>query len=566
MAFDNNRDRKNNHVNNGSAREGGNRTGSGPRTGSAVGKSFGRPAAGQNRTQSGSFGKPAGERFGRPANVGERQNRNFGKPAAHREGPYGRPATEKNGSFGRPAPKREGPYGRPAPARVKNPGEVEGMASRRIALRVLRDVLEGGAFASLSLDKHLTGCGLNPADRRLVTRLVYDTLDRLLYLDHALSQVMAREDTDIKLKNILRLGACQLLLEDRIPESAATNTCVQLCVELGMEGLKGVCNGILRNLVRKKDELVWPDPEKDPVMSDSLRYSVPAWLVEKLRKDWGEEASQIMSFQNLDGLVTIRPNLLEGGDAAMEKILAGKVWSREKTEIPHAWKIGGMADLAKDTDFSEGRFSIQSESSMLACMAVGAKRGQQILDACAAPGGKSCYLAEIMGGTGRVQAWDVHEHRVKLIESQVRRLHLENVRPMTRDASVLREDLVGAMDAVLLDAPCSGLGVMAEKPDIKYRVKPENVEELTALQGKLLETVSRYVKKGGILVYSTCSVLKDENENQVLRFLEKHPEFRVEKLPDEIPEKVRRYETTGLQILPHRDGMEGFYICRMKRV
>ena len=170
-----------------------------------------------------------------------------------------------------------------------------------------------------------------------------------------------------------------------------------------------------------------------------------------------------------------------------------------------------------------------------------------------------------MGDTGRVQAWDLHEHRVQLIAAQQKRLGLENIRPIQRDASKYREDLDSRMDAVLLDAPCSGLGVMAEKPDLRLRVTEESVEELIRLQAKLLETVSRYVKPGGVLVYSTCSLLKDENENQIRSFLEKHPEFEAEPMPESIPEKFRSRQGLGLQLMPHRDGVEGFYICRMRR-
>ena len=224
-----------------------------------------------------------------------------------------------------------------------------------------------------------------------------------------------------------------------------------------------------------------------------------------------------------------------------------------------------MADVGRDADFLQGRFSIQGESSMMACLALSPKRGAQVLDACAAPGGKACLLAEMMGGSGRVQAWELHPHRTELIAAQARRLHLENVRPMTRDASVHRADLDETMDAVLLDAPCSGLGVMADKPDVKYRVTPESVAELTALQSRLLDAVAPYVKKGGTLVYSTCSVLKDENERQIAAFLARHPEFEAEDLPESIPEIFRRHAGQGLQLLPHRDHVGGFYICRMRR-
>jgi 16S rRNA (cytosine967-C5)-methyltransferase len=176
-------------------------------------------------------------------------------------------------------------------------------------------------------------------------------------------------------------------------------------------------------------------------------------------------------------------------------------------------------------------------------------------------------MAERMDGTGRVYAWDLHAHRVDLIRAAARRLNLDNVRVGVRDATVLRDDMMDGMDAVLLDAPCTGLGVMDDKPDVKYRHTQESVKELVETQKKLLETCCRYVKKGGTLVYSTCSVLKDENERQVAAFLKAHPEFVMEKLPESIPEKLRsQVGENGLQLLPCRDGVEGFFIARMKRI
>lgn len=442
---------------------------------------------------------------------------------------------------------------------MKEYAKMEGLQTRRTALQVIRKVTEDGAYASLALDTIMKTSGLGNADRRLVSRLVYDTLDYLIYLDWALKQVMAKPDTDIKLRNILRLGACQILIEDRIPESAATNLCVQLCVEIGMPGLKGVCNGILRNLIRRKDEL--KKPEDDP----ALKYCVPRWIYDRLRADYGEEAEQILTFRNPDEGWLLRPNLTRIDDAGMEQLLAKKVWRKEKTDIPHAWRITGAMDIGRDADYRDGYFSIQSGGSMLACLAVGVKRGQQVLDCCAAPGGKSCFLAELMGGTGRVQAWDIHEHRVELISAQMRRLGLENVRPMVRDAGKKREELRNALDAVLLDAPCSGLGSLAQKPDLKLRVTEESIKQLIDIQAGLLDTVCEYVKPGGVLVYSTCSILKDENEWQAEAFLTRHPEFEETELPDTIPEKYLRHKGRGLQLLEHRDGMEGFYLIRMRK-
>ena len=518
----------------------------------AAGKTYSRPADSTAGNRAGGYAlrKPVeGRPFGSPS-----KERQFGKPAQRGDNP--RPFGDR--SVRRPAPVRT--------VRKADPAEMEGLASRRAALKIIREVTENGAYASLILDKTLTGSGLSGADRRLASRLAYDTLDRMIYLDHMLGQVMAREDTDIKLRNILRLGACQILIEDRIPESAATNTCVQLCVENGMEGLKGVCNGILRNLVRKKDELTLPDPETDADAYFAVKNSVPEWLGRQLKEDWGEEeAEKIATWRAPESAITIRRNLLKTDEAGFEKILEKKIWGRTRGMFPGSWKITGAMDIARDADFLAGNFSIQSEPSMAVCLALGVGRGMQVLDCCAAPGGKTCYLAELMGDTGRIQAWDIHDHRVELISAQQKRLGIENIRPMMRDAAKNREDLWERMDAVLLDAPCSGLGVIAEKPDIKSRVTEEGVRELTALQEKLLDTVCRYVRPGGVLVYSTCSVLKAENEDQVRAFLERHPEFKAEPLPETIPEAFRKNEALGLQLLPHRDGVEGFYICRMRR-
>ncbi len=460
--------------------------------------------------------------------------------------------------------KRPYPVKRPAPFVPAAPVS-DGMPARRLALEVIRAVTENNAYASLTLDEKLNKCALPLVDRRLAARLVYDTLEHMLTLDYALNSLMARPDTDIKLRNILRLGACQILLEDRIPESAACNTSVTLCKELGMEGLAGVCNGILRNLVRQKDAIVYPDPAVEPIKSLSIRNSVPEWLVERLLDDWGANAESLISHHQPNAPVTIRPNLMRMDAASFEEFLRSKVWDWEKGSLPFSWHVRNMAEIAHDAGFVGGKFSIQSESSMMVCLAAAPKNGMQILDACAAPGGKSCLLAEMMQGTGRVQAWELHPHRTDLIAAQVKRLGLENVRPMTRDALKTREDLIETMDVVLLDAPCSGLGVMSEKPDVRYRVTPESVSELVTLQSRLLDAVCPYVRKGGTLVYSTCSVLKDENERQAEQFLARHPEFELQRLPDTIPEKYRQYEALGLQLLPDRDGVEGFYMCRMRR-
>lgn len=203
---------------------------------------------------------------------------------------------------------------------------------------------------------------------------------------------------------------------------------------------------------------------------------------------------------------------------------------------------------------------------MLAACAVEAKPGMQVLDACAAPGGKSCLIAEMMRGAGRVYAWDLHEHRVEMIRAAAKRLELDNVRPQVRDAGKKLENMLLAMDAVLVDAPCSGLGVMGDKPDIKYRLSEETIDALVPVQRQILDACAAYVRPGGLLVYSTCTILPEENEEQVKAFLARHPEFEPETDAGFLPEAMRAHFRDGMiQILPCRDGAEGFFIARMRR-
>ena len=253
-------------------------------------------------------------------------------------------------------------------------------------------------------------------------------------------------------------------------------------------------------------------------------------------------------------------------DAAFEQLLDTKAWTWKKGLAPHAYLIGGATEIALDNDYRAGNFSIQGQSSIFAADAMQVKPGMRVLDACAAPGGKSCYMAETMQNTGRVYAWELHEKRALLLESAQRRLKLENLRISIRDASEPKPDFDGMMDAVLLDAPCTGLGVLTEKPDLKYRLQEKDIAAITALQKKLLNTLCNYVRPGGTFVYSTCSILPEENAEQISAFLEAHPDFSVDSLPLSYPESIRSQQSPlGLQLFAHRDGVEGFFIARLRR-
>ena len=443
-----------------------------------------------------------------------------------------------------------------------------GLNARRLALDVLTDVREKGAYASLALGERLRAAHLSPEDRRLATGLVYGTLENQLQIDYALDRLMDHPTREPVQRDILRMGAYQILFLDRVPDSAAVDEAVKLTRAMGMEAACGFINAVLRNLSRGKDEIAWPDREADPVAYLSVMGSMPRWLVEKLVAAYGpEEAGRVILYREEEHPVCVRPNFTRLSDAEFEALLQEKGWRAERGLAPHAWLIYGAGDLAADADYRAGRFSIQGQSSMLAAEALEVRPGMKGLDACAAPGGKSAYLCEQMQLTGRVYAWELHEKRAQLLEGVRRRLGLDNLRISVRDALDFRPDLEGALDGVLLDAPCAGLGVLSQKPDIKLRLKEEDIPAIVDTQGRLIDTVCRYVRPGGALVYSTCSLLPEENADRVRAFLQAHPNFTLEPLPTSFPAELRERQTAcGLQLLGCRDGVEGFFIARMRRV
>ncbi len=535
------------------------------------------------------YGKPAsprpqqdGERrYGKPASPRPPQDgeRRFDRPASPRpfsprpfersgDRPFGdrRPGIPQRPAFKRPGAPRPGgprPGGfRPAPARP----EVSTNA-RKSALFVLNRVLIESGYASLSLDEHFEQVHLAPRDKRLCTRLVYLTLENLNRLDFALSRLLQDPlALEPRVRNLLRLSAAQIMLLDRVPDSAAVDEAVKLTRAMGLEDLTGLVNGVLRNLIRTQADIPWPTPE-DGLRYYNIMFSQPEWFARMVLDEYGEqEGGRILSYEHTDHRLTLRPNLGRISPEKFRELLAKKEWQAEPGLMPDAWLVSGVGDIARDSDFLDGLFSVQGQGSMVAAEAVSPKLGAQVLDTCAAPGGKSAYMAEKMQGTGRVQAWDIYEHRVSLIKALADRLRLYNIRPAVRDALVYREQMDGMMDAVLIDAPCTGTGVLHEKPDLRIRLSEDSLRELMETQRRLLDTCSRYVKPGGTLVYATCSILPDENAKQVEGFLITHPDFQMAPLPDTIPEALRGREgLRGLQLLPHRDGVEGFYIARMQR-
>ena len=462
----------------------------------------------------------------------------------------------------RPAPKPRGtkPDNAPKPKNV-------GPSARTVALRALQDVARGDAFAAQALDKAFQGAKLSPEDRRLAASLFYFAVENRLYIETMLGKFLDGRPEPV-VNDILHIAAAQLLFMDRVPDHAAVDEAVRQTRAAGREGLTGLVNGVLRNLIRARDagELTLPDRDAEPVQWLSVKYSVAPVVAERLIDAYGLDRAEGFVKSRPNRGQAVRFNRLKIDKAGFEKWLNdnGLKWRMGAVEGAYIVENGG--NLADTDGYRQGLFSIQGQSAMLAAQAVQAKPVMHILDACAAPGGKTALMAEAMNNVGRVYAWDVHEHRVALIRAAARRLGLDNVRATVYDARMPMENMKLTMDAVLVDAPCSGLGVIAEKPDIKYRATAENLNALPPLQGALLDACSTAVKVGGRLIYATCTVLPAENEEVVDAFLRRHPEFAPDNAADWLPAELRDSLADGrLTLSPERDDFEGFFIARMVR-
>ncbi len=442
--------------------------------------------------------------------------------------------------------------------------------ARETALKILYEINENGAYSNIELNRQLTGSELGELDRAFATELVYGavkwklTLDRLigLYSNIRMSKLSPW------ILNILRLGAYQILFMSRVPVSAACNESVRLAGRYGHKASAGFVNAVLRKIAREGTGGLIPDKEADLTGYLSVKYSYPEWLVRKYAELFGAEfAEELLEAGNGTPELTIRANTLRTGARELKEQLEKEGVSAEYGRfIKEALIIRSPLPVGRLEAFKKGLFQVQDESSMLPAMAVSPGPGDTVLDACSAPGGKAVNMAQMMQNRGRVVARDIHEHKLKLIDEAASRLGTSIVETELRDAAEPDPDHEAYFDKVLLDAPCSGLGIVRRKPDIKWARESSDIGSITALQERLLQNVSRTVKPGGILVYSTCTILPEENEHMVRNFTERNGEFCEDDISPFLPPELARHARGGmLQVWPNRDGIDGFFIARLKR-
>ena len=413
-------------------------------------------------------------------------------------------------------------------------------------MELLLEITEGKGYSHVvlrgALEKYQY---LSKQDRAFLTRLTEGTVERMLELDDIIGQYSKVPVKKLKpvIRGILRLSVYQLRYMDRIPASAVCNEAVKLTGKKGFGNLKGFVNGVLRSIARELPGIVCQDLW--------TRYSTPKWIVEQWMEQYGgEKTLQMLAGQYKQRPLTIRANLLKTTKEQLkERLQAEGVCVQEVDGTACALSISDYDHLRALSSFREGLFQVQDVSSMQAALLAAPKAGDYCIDVCAAPGGKSLHLAELMRGTGFVEARDLTLEKVALIEENIARMGTENIKALQMDATILDEGSIQRADVVLADLPCSGLGVLGKKRDLKYRISREQQKELVILQRLILDTVCRYVKPGGTLLYSTCTVHKEENEENTRWFLAGHP-FVLKK---------------EVQMLPGMGLWDGFYIAKMER-
>lgn len=438
-------------------------------------------------------------------------------------------------------------------------------SSREIALAVIMEITSSGNFSHKVISRTLNSYQhLEKQERALISRLCEGTIERLLTLDYIINCYSSTKVNKMKplIRNLLRMSVYQLKYMDSIPESAVCNEAVKIAKKRGFQNLSGFVNGILRNIIRNPEKATLP--EKDL----SIHYSVPSWLVEELLEQYDEATVKgiLAAALNIKE-TTIRCNLNKTSVTDLIKMLEDEnIKVRQGNYLPFALKISNYNYLNQLDSFQKGLFNVQDESSMLVGVVAGVKQNDYVIDVCAAPGGKSLHIASLLDGTGHVSSRDVSEYKLTLIEDNVKRLGLNNISVQLKDALILEEADIEKADLVIADLPCSGLGVISKKPDIKYNMTKEKLDSLAILQRDILKVVSQYVKPGGTLIYSTCTINKKENINNVLWFINES-NFTLESLDDYLPDNLKDDSTKKgyLQLLPGIHDSDGFFIARLKK-
>lgn len=440
---------------------------------------------------------------------------------------------------------------------------------REIVLEVLLEITEHGMYSHIVLRDVLNKYQyLEKKERSFITRVTEGTLEHMMEIDYILDQFSKVKVKKMKpvIRNIMRSAVYQMKYMDSVPVSAACNEAVKLAVRKGFGSLRGFVNGVLRNVARNLDQIAYPTESRQRL---SIQYSMPEWILNLWLKAYDSDiVEQMLQAFQRETPLTIRCNLrMVTPKQLKEHLEAEGVTVKVHPYLEYAFHISGFDYLGDLESFQNGEFSVQDISSMLVSELAGPKEGDYVIDVCAAPGGKSLHMAEKLNGSGHVEARDLTEYKVGLIQENIERTGLSNVEAVQQDALIFDETSVGKADIVLADLPCSGLGVLAKKTDLKYKATKEGADSLAKLQREMLKNVQAYVKDEGKLVYSTCTINPAENMDNVHWFLNEYPEFELIDIHGSLCEELQKdvKENGCIQLLPGVHQSDGFFLACMKK-
>ncbi len=434
-------------------------------------------------------------------------------------------------------------------------------SSRKAAFEILLKIHKDKAYSNLALDASLDGGNFSPVERGFISALVYGVTERIITLDYQLSKYLSQPLKKLKpqVLVILRMGAYQLLFMDKIPVSAAVNESVKLTKSCGCAFASGLVNAVLRKVA--KNGLVLPEGT-DEISRASIEYSCPKWILDRWKKDYGKENAINIAKNTVGAVETVlRVNTLKTDTESLISLLSDEGIDAKEGSVENSVVISKAGSLRDLKAYKDGLFHVQDVASQLCCKALDAKEGERVLDICSAPGGKAFTTAQYMKNNGEIVACDIYEGRLRLIDSGAERLGINIITTKENDASILNSDL-GEFDKIICDVPCAGLGVIRRKPEIKFKSMAE-VDKLPEIQYAILNTASKYLKMGGVLIYSTCSLNKDENENIFYRFLKENPDFEPVKVLTDVKRAGEKGDT--LTLMPHLHNSDGFFISALRR-
>ena len=439
------------------------------------------------------------------------------------------------------------------------------MNSRELAFKVLVDIESNNNYSNISINKHFKNIDISNNERGLTTEIIYGVVEKKIYLDYIidkLSKIKVQKLSNY-VKIFLRMGIYQIVFLD-ISDYASVNETVNLAKKYDKKS-SGFVNAILRNLIRNKDEILKIDAENEN-MYYSIKYSYSPWMIKTFIKDFGKEFTEdLLEANNEKPNLYIRVNTLKiSREKLMKEFDKISIKSYKVNDIEEALRVENLKNIENNDLFKKGFFTIQDISSMIVGKVMNPNKNSRVLDLCSAPGGKTTHIATLMENTGEVVSRDIFDHKLKLIKNSVDRLGLTNVKIEKSDASVIDKNIIENFDYVLCDVPCSGLGIIKRKPEIKYKSK-EEIKDLPKLQYDILENASKYLKVGGVLIYSTCTILDSENISNVYKFLENNKNFELSKI-NEVNVDLENQENGYLKIYPNIHNMDGFFIAKLKKV